>query len=455
MVIKTGNISPCNEAGEKNSAEIHRAEKSVSYDPHDYGNENQPTIFWGPVCHFFKSIVGTGILALPYAFQSVGYAIAIPGTLLVGFIYTHILHTLMNVEYELCKILKTPQLTFAGVLQHAFELGPKPLRKFAPAAKFFLYFNYVVNGSMYNACFLVMIAENLKNISSYYYNVDYSMTTILSVVIIPLLVLGLVRRLKFLVPLSAVTTAFNFINIFLILYLSWNPPNVTDQPKAFNDVYEFPPFFGIVLGALSSTGIVIPLKNDMKTPRKFASLFGVLNVTLVGVTILYMVFGFLGYSKYGSQIQPNILANLPADNNLTLLVLVLYTLAICVSYTLFVYVAFDTIHSNIPLSEIKHRRIIIEYAVRLGLTILPYFIAIAVPNFKILVSIGGVISILIDVGVLPFVHMLLLSARKTSPKQTLHTAMIFFKDLLLILIALFLFAGGVANVVQKLRRFFD
>ncbi|XP_065202139.1 proton-coupled amino acid transporter-like protein CG1139 [Planococcus citri] len=432
------------------------SKKCDSYDPHDYGNENHPTIFWGPALHFFKAIVGTGILALPATFESVGYAIAIPSTILIGVLYMHIIHVLLDVEYELCKILKIPNLTYVGVVQQCFEQGPKPLQRFTLTAKFLVYFHYVVNGSLGNAVYLITIAGNFKMIIDYTYNVNSDIKVIISIVIVPLIILGLIKNLKFLVPMSTISNAFNFINIFLILYISSNHAGTSnDDVRAVNDVLKFPTFFGIVLGALTGTGMVLPLKNDMKNPREFSTVFGVLHLALVTSTILYVIFGFLGYVKYGSLIQPNILNNLPPENNLTFMVLLLCSVAICVSYTLFVYVAFDTVWSNAYDSTFSRmqNRMYMERGIRLGLTILPYFIAMAIPNFQILVSIGGVIGILIEVAVPPFIQILILTAR--SEQKTRMTYVIIFKDMFIVALALFLFVGGVINVIDTITAFFS
>lgn len=51
----------------------------------------------------------------------------------------------------------------------------------------------------------------------------------------------------------------------------------------------------------------------MKKPRQFASAFGVLNVGMFIVTILYTVVGFIGYFCYGEDIKGSITLNLPED----------------------------------------------------------------------------------------------------------------------------------------------
>lgn len=55
----------------------------------------------------------------------------------------------------------------------------------------------------------------------------------------------------------------------------------------------------------------MPLENNMKTPKHFLGVFGVLNTGMGGVTIVYILLGFLGYLKYGEATKSSITLNLP------------------------------------------------------------------------------------------------------------------------------------------------
>lgn len=57
----------------------------------------------------------------------------------------------------------------------------------------------------------------------------------------------------------------------------------------------------------------MPLENNMKTPKNFLGLCGVLNQGMAGVTLIYIFLGFLGYLRYGDQTQGSITLNLPQE----------------------------------------------------------------------------------------------------------------------------------------------
>lgn len=49
----------------------------------------------------------------------------------------------------------------------------------------------------------------------------------------------------------------------------------------------------------------------MKEPEKFVKPFGVLNIGMIFVTILFTTFGFFGYLKWGEEVAGSLTLNLP------------------------------------------------------------------------------------------------------------------------------------------------
>lgn len=58
---------------------------------------------------------------------------------------------------------------------------------------------------------------------------------------------------------------------------------------------------------------VLPLQKEMKEPKKFGSTFGVLNIGMVIVIIMYTAIGFLAYLKFGEDIKGSVTLNLPVE----------------------------------------------------------------------------------------------------------------------------------------------
>lgn len=58
---------------------------------------------------------------------------------------------------------------------------------------------------------------------------------------------------------------------------------------------------------------IMPLENEMKSPKSFGGNLGVLNQSMVITVILYAGMGLFGYLKYGDKIAASITLNLPND----------------------------------------------------------------------------------------------------------------------------------------------
>lgn len=56
---------------------------------------------------------------------------------------------------------------------------------------------------------------------------------------------------------------------------------------------------------------ILALENNMKTPKNFGGTFGVLNIGMFIVTIMYAIMGFFGYIKYGDKSEGSITLNIP------------------------------------------------------------------------------------------------------------------------------------------------
>lgn len=432
---------------------------SDEYDPYEYGNEDEPTEVSQTVFHLLKGIIGSGILTLPFIFKNVGYVIGIVGMLLVSLLYTHILRILLSVEYALCKRLKTPNLTYVNVVQKTFETGPSRVKWGKPFCVFLLYFHYIFNGILGSANYILIIASNFKTVFDYYDSLSVAptntgMTIFSTVTLFLLFLLGLIPNFRYLAPLSAVTSAFNFVNIVLILWIAGTTTRSAEELKPFGELSKFPQFFAISVNALGATGLILPLKNDMKEPKKFGQFFGALNLSMSVIAAIYVAFGFMGYLRYGDEAEANMLLNLPPDHVFSFLIKALYSLSVCVTYTLFVFIYCDMIWANILKGKTENYKynFLIPPAIKTILTLISYAVAVSIPNFGIIASLAGTLGILIDIGVPPLLQILTLIS---NSEQSCTTYLLIGKDLLIILFTLFLFVFGFIDVIQDMIKFFN
>ena len=80
-----------------------------------------------------------------------------------------------------------------------------------------------------------------------------------------------------------------------------------------SSISQFPLYFGTAIYAFEGIGVVLPLENQMKTPKDMKGWNGVLNTAMTMVACLYIAVGFFGYLKYGEDVVGSITLNLPSD----------------------------------------------------------------------------------------------------------------------------------------------
>lgn len=71
--------------------------------------------------NLLKSSLGSGILAMPAAFKNAGTVVGIVGTIILGYICTHCVYLLVNMNY--INYIMTFNLLFLFNLQSQFKKG--------------------------------------------------------------------------------------------------------------------------------------------------------------------------------------------------------------------------------------------------------------------------------------------------------------------------------------------
>lgn len=204
-------------------------------------------------------------------------------------------------------------MNFAEVAEIAFLNGPKWGRKFAKIAKVTilqcLFWTYFGTCSVYT----VIIATNFQQIAEHYLGYEVNLRLCIAALLLPLILLSWVPNLKYLAPVSMVANVFMGVGLSITFYyLAQDLPAPATRP-AIGTLATLPGFFSITIFAMEAIGVVMPLENSMKTPQNFLGFCGVLNKGMSGVTMVYILLGFLGYLRYGDATQGSITLNLPTD----------------------------------------------------------------------------------------------------------------------------------------------
>lgn len=407
------------------------------YDPHEHRVVKVPTTNTETLIHFLKASIGTGVLAMPNAFSNAGYINGLIFTAIIGLIALYCLHLVINSMYELCRRNRVPYLTYPEAMTVGFQEGPPALRFLSKIATPF------VDGFLafyhFGICcvYVVFIAESVKQIVDEYLIV-LDLRIHMCFVVVPLLLIFSIRQLKHLVPFSSFANVLMFIGFGVVLYYIFValPPLSTRSP--FENIKRWPLFFGTVLFSLEAVGVVIAIEQNMKTPKAYVGMFGILNRGMFVVLALYMGLGFFGYWRYGDDSKGSVTLNIPQDEILAQVIKIFFAITTLISYALQGYVTADVIwnHNLIKKTTEKSNRVLYELLIRAGIVILTFLCAVAVPDLSLFLSLVGAFCLSILGLIFPALLEMCCKYGTTYGKWKFHL----WKDLLIVLFGIL---GGV------------
>ncbi|KAI8126092.1 hypothetical protein FF38_03692 [Lucilia cuprina] len=365
------------------------------YNPYEHREVEHPTTNSETLFHLLKGSLGTGILAMPNAFKNSGYVTGTIGTIIIGFICTYCIHQLVKAEYELCRRRKIPSMTYPKVAEVALDEGPTIFKKCSP------YIGHVVNTFLLiyqlgTCCvYVVFVSSNIKSVVDYYVDKPVDVRLCMVIILLPLILINWIRNLKYLAPFSTLANAITMVSFGIICYYIFREPVTTENKEAFAPASGFPLFFGTVLFALEAIGVILPLENEMKTPKKFGGSCGVLNVAMILIVFLYVGMGLFGFLNYGDEIEGSITLNLPAKDVLAQCVKAMLAFAIFITHGLACYVAIDITWNEYVAQKLgpQRRKIFWEYTVRTSLVLVTFLLAVAIPNLELFISLFGALCL--------------------------------------------------------------
>lgn len=142
-------------------------------------------------------------------------------------------------------------------------------------------------------------------------NKDLDIRLFIIVLLLPLILMVWIRNLKYLAPVSMIANFFMAIGLGITFYFLVGTGGLDfNQVVAVKPPNEWPEFFSLTIFAIEAIGVVMPLENSMKTPRSMLGFCGVLNKGMTGVTLIYILLGFLGYLRFGDLVEDSITLNL-------------------------------------------------------------------------------------------------------------------------------------------------
>ncbi|XP_055325325.1 proton-coupled amino acid transporter-like protein pathetic isoform X2 [Sitodiplosis mosellana] len=360
----------------------------AEFNPFLERKNDHPTSDNETLTHLLKASLGTGILAMPFAFKCSGLLFGIFATVVTAFICTHCSYILVKCAHTLYIRTRRTAMNFSEVAEVAFANGPKWGRRYA---KFFkvlilqsLFWTYFGTCSVYT----VIIAENFKQVAEYYLGYKLPIGECIAYCLLPLIALSWVPNLKYLAPVSMVANLLMGSGLGITFYYLVADLKPVSSVPAMGTLTTIPEFISITIFAMEAIGVVMPLENQMKTPGNFVGICGVLNKGMSGVTLVYILLGFLGFLRYGSDTAASITLNLPTEEIPAQAVKIFIALAVFCTFGLQFYVCVE-IGWNAIKDNFKQRPLLVNYVFRTVLVTAAVLLAVAVPTISPFIGLIG------------------------------------------------------------------
>ncbi|EDS35423.1 proton-coupled amino acid transporter 1 [Culex quinquefasciatus] len=362
------------------------------YAPFEHRKVSKANSSLGTLIHLVKGSLGTGILAMPLAFKNGGLVFGLLGMVLVATIYAHCVHMLVGTAQKACKRSRIPVLGFAETAENVFANGPPGVRRFAGfAAAYIDYILLIV--SFFSICvYLVFISTTLRNVLNYEFKLDWSIRIYILLTSAAIAIITQVRELKYLVPFSLIANTSIIVVFVITMVYVFKEPITFDDRRLWPEATNLPAFFGTAVYAIEGIGIVLPVENKMKHPQHFLHRFGVLNIAICSITILYNITGFFGYALYGEETKGSITLNLPNDQILAKSTQLLAAGAIIFTTGLYYYVPMEILWRKIGHRIPEARYNLAQAGIRFAILVANVGLAMLVPQLEPFIGFVGSIG---------------------------------------------------------------
>ncbi|KAM7265899.1 hypothetical protein ACFE04_003582 [Oxalis oulophora] len=249
------------------------------------------------------SIVGTGILGLPFAFKTAGW-LAASIAILIAALSTYYCMLLL-VE---CRDKVASQNTLTQSITYG-DLGYNSIGK---TGRFFTEFLICISQCGGSVAYLVFIGQNLSTL----FPINGLNFSTFIFFLVPIeVVLSWVDSLTAFAPFSTFATICNMLAMLIVL--KFDVQEAISRGFSFSgreaitpDLKKLPFVLGMAVFCFEGFGLTLALEASMKERKTFPKL---LAKALTGITFIYVVFAFFGYMAFGDQTQDIVTLNLPQN----------------------------------------------------------------------------------------------------------------------------------------------
>ncbi|XP_066393556.1 amino acid transporter ANT1-like [Miscanthus floridulus] len=246
------------------------------------------------------SIVGTGVLGLPYAFRAAGWVAGSLGVAAAGSATLYCMLLLVD-----CRDKLEEEETEECSHGH-YTYGDLGDRCFGTIGRCLTEILVLVSQAGGSVAYLIFIGQNLHSTFSQL----MSPAGFIFAILLPLqIALSFIRSLSSLSPFSIFADVCNVLAMAIVIK---EDLQLFDHPfsnrSAFNGLWAVPFTFGVAVFCFEGFSMTLALEASMAERRKFR---WVLSQAVASIITVYVCFGVCGYLAYGEATKDIITLNLP------------------------------------------------------------------------------------------------------------------------------------------------
>lgn len=309
------------------------------------GDENRGLATWAQTFgNVVVSIIGTGVLGLPYAFRVAGWLAGSLGVALSGLSICYCMLLLVQCRNR----IKQDGTDKTTNIQSYGDLGAKA---FGNTGRWITEILVLISQAGGAIAYLIFIGQNLSSLFINHYSVSPSVFIFL--LLLPLeIVLSFIRSLSTLAPFSAFADACNILAMAMVIKQDFQLITSSNETRhAFNGALGLPFAAGMAVFCFEGFSMTLALEASMAERKNFRS---VLSLAFFGITFGYICFGIFGYLAYGDDTLDIITLNL-SDNWLTTAVKLGLCIALAFTFPMMMHPFHDIVDSKLKSSTWFHK----------------------------------------------------------------------------------------------------
>ncbi|XP_063390041.1 proton-coupled amino acid transporter-like protein pathetic [Cydia fagiglandana] len=267
------------------------------------------------IMNLAKGALGGGVLAGHVAYMTAGYLPALILNMIYGVYMCFNFYILVLSAQRLCRRCHVPSMTYPDVGEAAFALYPNPkVARWSTCYRKWI--DVITCLNLFGSCaaYQLMVAKTIKQLAE-----DTQESIIeglfpglpnlrayIAFMIVPFIIICLITEIKYLAPFSIVANVVIAVAIIMTInYAVKNNPGFENMVVA-NSFMDIIKYTGMAVFSMSCAGVVIPVENNMKDPKKFPLVLGIGYIFIIGSVFSASFFGYVAFlDKCESPITMN------------------------------------------------------------------------------------------------------------------------------------------------------